>query len=90
MNLEVISHRRGVFTIFSRTGLIRDLPCFRCAWIHRPSGKTQERIDSMLKSSNRFQNFFNVLFILERETDGMSGGGAEQERDTESEAGSRL
>lgn len=53
MNLEVISHRRGVFTLFSKIQLIRDLPCFSSAWIHRPSGKAKECIDSMLKYSNR-------------------------------------
>ena len=34
--------------------------------------------------------FFKILFIFEREKESMSGGGAEREGDTESEAGSRL
>ena len=35
--------------------------------------------------------FFNVhLFLTERERQSMSGGGAEREGNTESEAGSRL
>ena len=33
---------------------------------------------------------FNVYFIFERETQGVSGGGAEGEGDTESETGSGL
>ena len=38
-----------------------------------------------------FLNFFNVYLVLrEKERDSMSGGGAEREEDTESEAGSRL
>ena len=37
------------------------------------------------------KNFFNVyLFLRNRERQSVSGGGAEREGDTESEAGSRL
>ena len=38
-----------------------------------------------------FEFFLNVyLFLRQRETHSMNGGGAEREGDTESEAGSRL
>lgn len=34
MNLEIISHRQGLFTLLIRMNLIRDLRCFECAWMH--------------------------------------------------------
>ena len=42
----------------------------------------------MVRSSWSF--FLEFMFIFERETQSMSGGSAEREGDTESEAGSRL
>ena len=44
-----------------------------------------------LKNMDYLQFFLNVcLFLRERKTQSVSGGGAEREGDTESEAGSRL
>ena len=44
----------------------------------------------MLRGVVIFFNFFNVYLFFERQRQSMSGGGAEREGVTESEAGSRL
>ena len=47
-------------------------------------------IINVVDFKEHLKNFFNVLFVFERERESASWGGAEREGDTESEAGSRL
>ena len=57
---------------------------------HKQSKRKVDKLD-FTKIKNIKKIFFNVcLFLRESERQSMSGGGAEREGDTESEAGSRL
>ena len=73
-------------------GWVGGLSAFLCTQVKGPRFKSQfcHSLPVFPQANDFLFNFFKCLFIFERERESTSGGRAEREGDTESEAGSRL